>query len=178
MSGAKAYIGLGSNVGNGKQTLRDAWQSLDRLEGVCCMVLSSPYLSAPVDMNSDNWFTNAVGVVTTTLQPEQVLRHLLDVEAAFGRRRPDNAVGYQDRSLDLDLLYFGDMVMNSEELTLPHPQISGRLFVLEPLAELESGVLDSVTGKTPQEMIARLQTAFADGSRSRQEISRSSWEGR
>lgn len=176
MSGVNAYIGLGSNVGNGKQTLQDAWDRLDGKEGVRCMTLSSPYLSAPVDMESNNWFTNAVGVLQTTLEPNELLHHLLSVEAAFGRRRPENVQGYQDRSLDLDLLYFGDIVMGTEELILPHPQISRRLFVLEPLAELESGVLDHVTGHTAAEMIVRLKASFNDGSSAKQEISRSNWE--
>ncbi len=129
-------------------------------------------------MESDNWFTNAVGELQTTLEPDELLHHLLSVEAAFGRRRPENVQGYQDRSLDLDLLYFGDIVMQSEVLTLPHPQITRRLFVLEPLAELETGVLDHEKGEAAAEMIARLQTSFANGSSNKQEISRSIWEER
>lgn len=176
MKGMKAYIGLGSNVGNGKKTLQDAWITLGGYDTIECLKLSSPYLSAPVDMESENWFTNAVGVLKTTLQPQELLEKLLAVETSFGRRRPENVKGYQDRSLDLDLLYFDGIVMSSEMLTLPHPQIGGRLFVLEPLAELESQVLDQVSGHTPQEMVEKLKASFLDGTAVKQEISRSDWK--
>lgn len=171
----KAYIGLGSNLGDGKKTLQGAWKSLETFEGVTCLQLSSPYLSAPVGMVSSNWFTNAVGLVATSLAPVDFLRSLLAVEAAFGRRRPETDLGYQDRSLDLDLLYFGDTVINSHELILPHPHIAKRLFVLEPLAELDPGFSDYVTELTAGEMIGQLQESFALGDNERQELSRSTW---
>ena len=171
----KAYIGMGSNLGDGKKTLQDAWKSLGKAEGIDCLQLSSPYLSAPVGMVSVNWFTNAVGLLATSLAPVDLLRSLLGVEAAFGRRRPETDTGYQDRSLDLDLLYFGDSVINSPELILPHPHIAKRLFVLEPLAELDSGFSDCVTGLTAAEMRDELQESVALGRAEKQEHSRSSW---
>jgi len=171
----KAYIGLGSNVGDGKRTLQDAWQTLGKYEGIECLQLSSPYQSAPVDMESHNWFTNAVGVLTTTLEPLDVLKILLGVEAEFGRRRPENVSGYQDRSLDLDLLYFGDIVMASEKLTLPHPQITERLFVLKPLTELNQNFYDHARGLRAIEMVDQLQMKFTSKERELQEITRSSW---
>lgn len=171
----KAYIGMGSNLGDGKRTLQDAWKNLEKTEGITCLQLSSPYLSAPVDMVSRNWFTNAVGVVTTSLEPVDLLRILLQIEADFGRRRPETASGYQDRSLDLDLLYFGDIVMNSEELILPHPHIADRLFVLEPLAELSVDFGHHVKGLPAGEMVERLQLRFTRQEKELQEITRSSW---
>jgi len=171
----KSYIGLGSNVGDGKRTLQDAWKTLGKLEGIECLQLSSPYLSAPVDMESQNWFTNAVGVLTTTLEPLDLLRILLGVEAEFGRRRPENVSGYQDRSLDLDLLYFGDIVMDSEELVLPHPQIAERLFVLRPLTELDQNFCDHVSGLRAEEMVEQLQMRFTTSEREVQGITRSTW---
>jgi 7,8-dihydro-6-hydroxymethylpterin-pyrophosphokinase len=127
-------------------------------------------------MESRNWFTNAVGALTTTLMPLEVLRILLGVEAEFGRRRPENISGYQDRSLDLDLLYFGDIVMDSEDLILPHPHIAERLFVLKPLAELEQIFYDHARGLRAEEMVDQLQMKFATKERELQEITRSSWE--
>lgn len=171
----KAYIGLGSNVGDGKRTLQEAWQALGKLEGIECSQLSSPYQSAPVDMESQNWFTNAVGVVETTLTPLGLLGILLRVESEFGRRRPENVSGYQDRSLDLDLLYFGDIVMDSEELILPHPHVDERLFVLEPLAELDQNFFDHARGLRAEEMVDQLQMKFTTKERELQEITRSSW---
>lgn len=173
----KAYIGLGSNVGDGKKTLQDAWKAVGQSEGITCLQLSSPYQSAPVDMESQNWFTNAVGVLSTTLEPLGLLRILLGVEADFGRRRPENVSGYQDRSLDLDLLYFGDIVMNSDELILPHPHIGERLFVLEPLVELDGDFYDHARGLRVCEMVKLLQKKFTTKERELQEITRSSWVG-
>lgn len=171
----KAYIGMGSNLGDGKKTLQDAWKSLGKVEGIDCLQLSSPYLSAPVGMVSSNWFTNAVGLLATSLTPVAFLRSLLAVETAFGRRRPETDLGYQDRSLDLDLLYFGDTVINSHELILPHPHIAKRLFVLLPLAELDPGFSDYVTGLTAAEMIGQLQRSFARKDYEKQELNRSTW---
>ena len=172
----KAYIGMGSNLGDGKRTLQEAWKSLGKCEGIECLQLSSPYLSAPVDMVSQNWFTNAVGVLAASLEPIQLLRTLLAVEADFGRSRAETASGYQDRSLDLDLLYFGDIVMDSEELILPHPHVAERLFVLEPLAELGKDFCDHVIELTAGEMVEQLQLRFMRQERKLQEITRSSWE--
>ncbi|MFT5699779.1 MAG: 2-amino-4-hydroxy-6-hydroxymethyldihydropteridine diphosphokinase [Desulforhopalus sp.] len=171
----KAYIGMGSNLGDGKKTLQDAWENLGKQAGIECLKLSSPYLSAPVDMVSQNWFTNAVGMLATSLSPVDLLRLLLTVEAEFGRRRPETDMGYQDRSLDLDLLYFGEIVMDSEELILPHPHIPKRLFVLEPLAELDAGFCDYATGLTVGEMVGRLQQSFVQDDNDKQAINRSSW---
>lgn len=171
----KAYVGMGSNIGDGKRTLQDAWKSLGSRAGIDCQQLSSPYLSAPVGMASQNWFTNGVGVLTTTLEPVELLRILLETEADFGRKRPTTALGYQDRSLDLDLLYFGDTVVISKELTLPHPHVSKRLFVLEPLSEVALSFTDHITGLTAKDMIVRLQESFVQDKNEKQEISRSSW---
>lgn len=171
----KAYIGLGSNVGDGKRTLQDAWKTVGNAEGITCLQLSSPYQSAPVDMESENWFTNAVGVVSTTLDPLDLLRILLNVESDFGRRRPENVSGYQDRSLDLDLLSFGDVIMDSKELILPHPHIGERLFVLEPLAELDHEFYNHGRGLKVLEMVDQLQKRFTSGERDLQEITRSTW---
>ena len=171
----KAYIGLGSNVGDGKKTLQDAWKTVGKLDGIECLQLSSPYQSAPVDMESQNWFTNAVGVLSTMLEPLGLLRILHGVEAEFGRRRPENVSGYQDRSLDLDLLYFGDITMDSTELVLPHPHVAERLFVLEPLTELDQNFCDHVSGLRAEVMVKQLQMRFTTKERELQEITRSAW---
>lgn len=166
---------MGSNLGDGKRTLQDAWKCLGEHPGIDCLQLSSPYLSAPVDMVSRNWFTNAVGVLTTSLEPSELLHILLAIEADFGRRRDETAAGYQDRSLDLDLLYFGDIVMDTVELILPHPHVADRLFVIEPLAELGCDFRDHVSGLSAAEMVERLQLRFTRGEKELQEITRSSW---
>jgi 2-amino-4-hydroxy-6-hydroxymethyldihydropteridine diphosphokinase len=170
-----AYIGMGSNIGDGKRTLQDAWKFLGDLDDITLLRLSSPYLSAPVDMVSQHWFTNAVGVVATSLGPVELLRTLLEVEAVFGRTRAETGFGYQDRSLDLDLLYFQEVVMDTPELVLPHPHVGKRLFVLEPLAEITPDSTMLVAGVTVSQMIEDLQHSFHRGESKKQEINKSFW---
>ncbi len=170
-----AYIGLGSNLGNGRLLLRQAWEELGRIDGIRLDGLSSPWLSAPVGMVSPHWFTNAVGRLRTGLGPLELLQALLAVEKRFGRERGDRNFGYQDRSLDLDLLYYGELVMDSPELTLPHPRISERLFVLLPLAELDVAFSDP-RGWTAEQAAKRLQRRIAAGELAPQEIVAAGWE--
>ena len=131
-SSSLAYIGLGSNIGDGPAILLQAWQYLSGIPDIRCLSLSSPYLTSPVHMESPHWFTNAVGCFQTVLSPQSLLAMLLEVERAFGRDRSQGV----DRSLDLDLLAYGDQVIDEPGLTLPHPELHHRLFVLVPLAEL------------------------------------------
>ena len=170
-----AYIGLGSNLGNGRLLLRQAWEELGRIDGIHLDGLSSPWLSAPVGMVSPHWFTNAVGRVLTVLGPMELLQALLAVEKVFGRERGDRNFGYQDRSLDLDLLYYGGLIMDSPELTLPHPRITERLFVLLPLAELQARFLDP-RGWTAEQGAKRLQARIAAGELTPQEIVAADWD--
>lgn len=159
-----AWIGLGSNLGDGKKILQHSWQRLGELPGISLDTLSSPWRSAPVEMDSANWFTNAVGRVQVEISAEELLHAMLVVEKDFGRHRDDGAKGYQDRSLDLDLLYFGrDAALERDTpfLTLPHPQISNRLFVLLPLQEIDPDLLDVATGEKIPGMIRSLQQSAA-----------------
>jgi 2-amino-4-hydroxy-6-hydroxymethyldihydropteridine diphosphokinase len=171
----KAFIGMGSNLGDGKALLQGAWQALGEVDGIVLDGLSSPYLTAPVDMTSQHWFTNAVGRLQVSLSPVELLQVLLAVEASFGRKRSAKTFGYQDRSLDLDLLAYGDVVMDSPELTLPHPRIGDRLFVLAPFAELEPDFRDSLSGESIAEKKRRLLDDMATNKNNEQEIIRGAW---
>ncbi len=108
-------------------------------------------------MESQHWFINAVGLLQTCLNPEALLKVLLQVEKKFGRTRSAAQSGYQDRTLDLDLLLFDDLVMRSPALTLPHPAMSERLFVLEPLTEVAPDLLHPILGKTIRGLLAELR---------------------
>ena len=142
------YIGLGSNVGNGLQTLKRAWNVICKHPEVKGVLLSSPYKTAPVGMASDNWFTNAVGLLETTLESLEVLKMLLEIELDFGRRRSPEANGYEDRTLDLDILIYNDMISDDPKLLLPHPEMQERLFVLRPFAEIAPDVIHPLEGKS------------------------------
>jgi len=171
----RAYVGMGSNLGDGQALLQGAWQALGEVDGIVLAGLSSPYTTAPVDMTSQHWFTNAVGRLEVRLSPLELLDVLLGVEAAFGRTRREKSFGYQDRSLDLDLLYYGDVVMDRPELILPHPRIADRLFVLAPFAELEPDFVDSRSKETIATLKRRLATRMAEATSKNQEIIRGVW---
>ena len=171
----KAFIGLGSNLGDSKALLQEAWQALGDIDGILLDGLSSPYMTAPVDMTSQHWFTNGVGRIQVSLSPLELLKVLLDVEASFGRTRQEKTFGHQDRSLDLDLLYYSDVRMDSPELTLPHPRIADRLFVLVPFAELEPDFQDSLSEKSISSMELHLREQIAPRKSKKQEIIKGAW---
>jgi 2-amino-4-hydroxy-6-hydroxymethyldihydropteridine diphosphokinase len=108
-------------------------------------------------MESQHWFINAAGLLKTTLGPEALLDTLLQVEEQFGRVRPAGSSGYHDRTLDLDLLLFDELVMDTEKLALPHPAMDERLFVLLPLCEIGPYLYHPLQQKTIAELLAVLQ---------------------
>ncbi len=168
----QAFIGLGSNLGNGRQLILSAWRRLAAAEMVVPLRLSSLYVTEAVGMASRSLFTNGVAMVETGLAPTELLHLLLQVEAEHGRLRAAGAVGYQDRLLDLDLLYFGGTVWSSPELLLPHPRIADRLFVLAPLAEIAPTFQDPLTGLTVEVMYQQLLARIEQGKVPPQPISR------
>ncbi len=171
----KAFVGMGSNLGDGKALLQGAWQALGKVDGIVLDGLSSPYFTEPVDMTSQHWFTNAVGRLQVLLSPQELLEVLFAVEASFGRTRSEKVFGYQDRSLDLDLLYYGNVVIDRPELTLPHPRICDRLFVLVPFAELEPDFRNGPGEQTISEMELRLREKMEPTGGKKQEIIRGVW---
>ncbi len=128
----RAFVGVGANLGEAQATVRAALQALGRLPETTCIAASSLYRSAPVEATGPH-FINAVAELRSTLPALALLRELQAIEHVFGRvRSARNA----PRTLDLDLLLYGDQLMHGEALTLPHPRLQLRAFVLLPLAEL------------------------------------------
>lgn len=132
MSG-RAFIALGSNLQDPATQVRKAFEELAALPGTQLLRKSSLYRSAPLGYDNQPDFINAAAEVTTSLTPLELLHALLALETRFGRERPfPNA----PRILDLDLLLYDDLMMQTAELTLPHPRLHERAFVLLPLAEI------------------------------------------
>lgn len=171
----RVFIGLGSNLGDSMENLQEAWEMIGQVEGIECITLSSPYVTAPVDMHSHHWFTNSVGEIATSLQPEELLKQLLDIEAEMGRVRDRQAFGHQDRIIDLDILYYGDVEKDEPELMLPHPHLYDRLFVLSPMAEIAPDFIDCKRGKRVSELESKLKERMQSGTERPQEISRDKW---
>ncbi len=128
----RAYIGLGANLGDPAQAVRDAIGQLAQLPQTTLAGYSSLYASAPVDAGGDD-FVNAVAQIDTTLSPQALLQGLQQIELAFGRERPFRNA---PRTLDLDLLLYGDARINEPGLHVPHPRMCARAFVILPLLEL------------------------------------------
>jgi 2-amino-4-hydroxy-6-hydroxymethyldihydropteridine diphosphokinase len=128
-----AYVALGANIGDPKATLLAAFAALANLPESRLARCSSLYLTAPVGLHNQPDFINAVALLETTLAPEALLDALFDIEARFGRVRRDRN---GPRTLDLDLLLYNDAELDLPRLTLPHPRLHLRAFVLLPLAEL------------------------------------------
>lgn len=133
MSGlVTAYIGIGANLGDAPATVAAAVAALGHLPDGRLLRVSSAYRTAPVDAGGPD-YVNAVAALATTLSPEALLTALQGIEQAFGRQRPYH---HAPRTLDLDLLLHGDVVCATPRLTLPHPRLHLRAFVLQPLLEI------------------------------------------
>ena len=131
-----AWVGIGANLGDALATVRGAMRRLGELPRTELLACSSLYRSAPVQAQGAD-FVNAVVGLRTQLSALALLHQLQAIELAHGRERPFRNA---PRTLDLDLLLFGDVVQDSDELTLPHPRAHLRAFVLLPLAELQPGL--------------------------------------
>jgi len=127
-----AFVALGANLGDAARTLRGAFAALAALPQTTLLRQSSLYRTAPVDSSGPDYL-NAVAAIATTLPPLALLQALQSIEQAAGRERP-----YRNapRTLDLDLLLYGDTRIDLPELTVPHPRMEARAFVLVPLAEI------------------------------------------
>lgn len=132
----RAFVGLGANLGDARATLKAAAAALGKLPGTELKALSSLFSSAPVDAVGPD-FLNAVAELSTSLKPRELLLELQAIEAVHGRQRPFRNA---PRTLDLDLLLYGNCQCDTRELQLPHPRLHERAFVLLPLAELACDV--------------------------------------
>ena len=148
-----AYIGLGSNLGNPEKQLPRAMQALRQRPDIQLLQRSSLYRSRPMGMAGQPDFVNAVAKISTDLYPMELLAILQEIEQQHQRVR--TAERWGPRTLDLDILLYGDLQMHTKELQIPHPGISEREFVLIPLQEMEGDLM--IPGKgSLRELIDKL----------------------
>ena len=152
----EAYVALGANVGEPIAQLVEAARQLDDHDRVSLPGASSLWRTSPEGPVADQPdFINSVVRIETLLTPQALLAHCQAIEKAMGRDRSQE-VPFGPRPIDLDLLTYGEIVIDEEDLTLPHPRLSERAFVLEPLRELNPHFVHPVTGRSVENMLAAL----------------------
>lgn len=145
------YLSLGSNMGDREKNLRDAIVRLERTARV--IAVSSFYETEPVDFTEQAWFLNCALALETAQTAEKLMRRILQMESAMGRQRLQKK---GPRIIDIDILLFSGQIIDSPELTVPHPAMPQRRFVLEPLAEIAPALRHPVLDKTIAELLSEL----------------------
>jgi len=141
-AGERVFVGLGANLGNARAAVEAACELIHTLPGTAVVACSGLYRTAPVDAAGPD-FINAVAELRTGLSPAELLSALQFIELAHGRARPYR---HAPRTLDLDLLLHGQQVLRGDTLTLPHPRLHQRAFVLRPLLDLAPGLSHPLLG--------------------------------
>lgn len=149
----RVFVGIGSNLGDREFLIRNAVEGLRAMPRTSVLRVSSLYDTDPVGEVEQATFLNAVAWLETELAPRELLWHLLLIEKRMGRVR---AQRWGPRSIDLDLLFFGDTNLDEPDLKVPHPEAHRRAFVLYPLQELDPDFLHPVTSEHIRKMIKRL----------------------
>ena len=149
------FIGLGTNTGDKQNNLITATALLAERVGEI-LALSSMYETEPWGFESDNTFLNAVLVQKTSLTPSELLNVTRLIEIEMGRIEKSNG-SYQDRIIDIDILMYDDIIMQTSRLTIPHPLMHKRLFVMQPLAEVAPEMIHPVLHKTIQELLVEIR---------------------
>lgn len=152
---ATVYLGLGTNIGNRKENLTRAIEALSLALGHYT-ALSSFIETAPWGFNSDNAFLNCTVAFDTELTPHQLLDTTENIERELGRTSKSNGGIYHDRVIDIDILLYGSETVSTERLTIPHPLMHIRDFVLEPLAQIAPHTIHPTTGKSIEQLKAAL----------------------
>jgi 2-amino-4-hydroxy-6-hydroxymethyldihydropteridine diphosphokinase len=151
----RVYLSLGSNLGDREANLRAGLNLLGKLGQI--VAVSSLFETEPVEVEGrQNWFLNSAVAMETELMPRQLISRILPIEQALGRRRGKRDEQRQPRTLDIDILFFGNAVMKSPDLTIPHPALHHRRFVLMPLAEIAPDLIHPVLKASVKDLLAAL----------------------
>lgn len=145
-----AHLLLGSNLDDRYSMLTKAKLMINNYLGHI-VGLSSLYETEPWGFDSDNFFLNQVVAIETIMRPRELLQEILAIEQKLGRTRNNN--GYSSRSIDIDILFYNDEIVEEHDLVIPHPKIGERLFTLLPLQEMDGTMKHPVNGKTFRQMI-------------------------
>ncbi len=153
---AIAYLSLGSNFGDRIGYVQQATSLLGAVDGISIIRTSAFYETEPWNMDSENWFVNAVVEVKTSLLPQTLLLECQRIEQQLGRKRPQGTK-YTDRTIDIDILFYNKDIVNDENLIIPHKFVHLRAFTLVPLLELIPNFEHPVLHKTVTELHSDLE---------------------
>lgn len=151
----RVYLGLGTNLGDKQQNLHTAVEELNKRIGKI-ISLSAFYETEPWGFASENTFLNAAVCVETALSPQEVLAITQEIERELGRKKKSAGGVYSDRLIDIDLLLFGNLVIKEDNLTIPHPLMTERDFVMKPLAEIAPDLVHPLLHKSMKELISQI----------------------
>jgi 2-amino-4-hydroxy-6-hydroxymethyldihydropteridine diphosphokinase len=152
----KAYIGIGSNIGNSHHNCLDAVKRIGLIPGCDLKRLSNLFLTEPIGVEGQDWYINGVAEIETGILPHDLLKYLLGIESDMGRVRKEK---WESRVIDLDILIYGEEVINDENLKVPHPFMHERRFVMSPISELAPDLIHPVIGKTMTELLKEIPEA-------------------
>ena len=145
-----AYIGIGSNLGTSGENCVEAIEKISTNDHIKIISKSSFYKTAPIGDIEQDWFINSVIRVDTKLNPKELLLTLLNIEFEMGRIRKEK---WGPRLIDLDLLFYDKLILNQEGITLPHPEMQKRNFVLVPLNEISENLTHPILKKTVKTLL-------------------------
>ena len=148
------YIGFGSNIGNRLKHIQNAIHALSKTEGIVLQKTSSVYKTDPVGYEAQAQFLNGAASIQTSLSPLSLLHTLKDIETVIGRQ---HRIHWGPREIDLDLLIYGDLCLQTEKLVVPHPEMHLRRFVLVPLGEIALNLVHPVFQESIQTLLERLE---------------------
>ncbi|EAW34392.1 2-amino-4-hydroxy-6-hydroxymethyldihydropteridine diphosphokinase [Lyngbya sp. PCC 8106] len=148
-------IALGSNLGDSRATLENTLKTIDQTPGITVKTYSSWYKTAPIGPSQPDYL-NGCAVLEVQLTPQELLTTLLAIEDKFGRVRQER---WGARTLDLDVLLFGDLILETPKLQIPHPRMTERAFVLVPLAEIAPDWVEPVSGKVISQLVEKVDSS-------------------
>jgi len=153
---AIVYLSLGSNLGDRLGYLQQSTSILSAHKDINIVATSSFYETEPWQMGAENWFVNAVVQITTTLSPEALLEETQRIEVQLGRIK-NSSEKYADRTIDIDLLFYNDLIMHTGELTIPHPLMHKRAFMLVPMLEIAQDFIHPLFKKSISDLYDELE---------------------
>ncbi|MBD3181449.1 2-amino-4-hydroxy-6-hydroxymethyldihydropteridine diphosphokinase [Candidatus Poribacteria bacterium] len=149
-----SYIGLGSNLGDRSVNIQNALKLLDQFQHIKVETVSSMYETEPVGYECQSWFINSAAEIKTSLPPVELLRTLKHIELQMGREK---TVRWGPRIIDLDILLYDQLYLNTSELVIPHPRMHQRAFVLVPLSEIAPSVVHPLINKAVSCLLRNLE---------------------